>query len=100
MSTHALCFIKWEKILASLNRKKAIFSRKLELNLRNKLAKCYIWSIALCGAENWTFQRVGRKDVESFEMWCWRRTDQLGRSYEKLRSILQRVKRRGIFYKQ
>ena len=33
-------------------------------------------------------------------MWCWRRIDQLGRSYEKWRSILQRVKRRGIFYKK
>jgi hypothetical protein len=24
---------------------------KLDLNLRKNLAKCYIWSIALCGAE-------------------------------------------------
>jgi hypothetical protein len=33
--------------------KKNLFSSKQDLNLRNKLVKCYIWSIALCGAENW-----------------------------------------------
>jgi len=61
----------------------ALFFSKSELNLRKKLAKCYILSITLYGAEIGTFQRVGRKDVKSFEMWCWRRTDQLGPSYEK-----------------
>ena len=33
--------------------------------------KCYIWSIALYGAENWTFRAVYQKHLESFEMWCW-----------------------------
>jgi len=33
--------------------KKNLFTSKLDLNLRYKLVKCYIWSIALCGAENW-----------------------------------------------
>jgi len=83
-----------------IQQEQGSFLQQLELNLRKKLAKCYIWSIALYGAEIWTFQRVGRKDVENFETWCWKRTDQLGRSYEKWRSILQWVKRRGIFYKQ
>jgi hypothetical protein len=31
--------------------KKALFTSKLDLELRKKLVKCYIWSIALCGAE-------------------------------------------------
>jgi hypothetical protein len=35
---------------AALNRKKTLFTNKLDLNLRNKLVKCYIWSIALYGA--------------------------------------------------
>jgi hypothetical protein len=30
--------------------KKTLFTSKLDLNLRNKLAKCYIWSVALYGA--------------------------------------------------
>jgi hypothetical protein len=32
-------------------KKKTHFTRKLDLNLRKKLVKCYIWSMALYGAE-------------------------------------------------
>jgi hypothetical protein len=31
---------------AALNKKKIIFTSKLDLNLRKKLVKCYIWSMA------------------------------------------------------
>jgi hypothetical protein len=34
--------------------KETIFTSKLDLNLRKELVKCYIWSIALYGAETWT----------------------------------------------
>ena len=30
--------------------------------------KCYIWSIALHGTENWTLRKVDEKYVESFEV--------------------------------
>jgi hypothetical protein len=30
--------------------KEALFTSKLNCNLRKKPVKCYIWSIALCGA--------------------------------------------------
>jgi hypothetical protein len=42
---------------AASNRKKTLFTGKLDLNLKNKLGKCYIWSRALHVAENWTLQR-------------------------------------------
>jgi len=45
--------------------------------LRKKLAKCYIWSIALYGAETWTIRAVDQKILESFEMWCWRRMEKI-----------------------
>jgi hypothetical protein len=35
--------------------------------------KCYIWRIALYGAEIWTLRAIDQKQMESFEMWCWRR---------------------------
>jgi hypothetical protein len=37
--------------------KKTRFISKLNLNLTEKLAKCYIWSIDLYGAENWTLRK-------------------------------------------
>jgi hypothetical protein len=58
---------------AAFNNKKNLFTSKLDLNLRKKCVKCYIWSMALYGAETWTPRAVDQKHVESFEMWCWRR---------------------------
>jgi hypothetical protein len=57
--------------------KKNLFTSKLDLNLRKKLVKCYIWSVALYGAETWILQKVDQKYVESFEMWCWRRMEKI-----------------------
>ena len=36
---------------AAFNKKKTLFTSKLDLNLRKKPVKCYIWSMALYGAE-------------------------------------------------
>jgi hypothetical protein len=48
--------------------KKTLFTSKLHLELRKKLVKCYIWSIALYGAETWTLRKLDQKYLESFEM--------------------------------
>jgi hypothetical protein len=47
----------------------------LDLELRKKVVKCYIWNIALYGAETWTLRAVDQKHLKSFEMWCWRRME-------------------------
>jgi len=60
---------------AAFNKKKNLFTSKLDLNLRKRLVRCYIWSIALYGAETWTLRATDQKHLESFEMWCWRRVE-------------------------
>jgi hypothetical protein len=55
--------------------KKTHFTSKLDLNLRQKLVKCYILCIALYGAETWKLQTADQKYLESFEMWCWKRME-------------------------
>jgi len=55
--------------------------------------KCYIWSIALYGAETWTLRAVDQKHLECSEKWCWRRMEKIswtkrGRNEE----VLLRVK--------
>jgi hypothetical protein len=62
---------------AAFNRKRALFTGKIDLELRKKLVKCYIWSILLYGAETWTLRAVDQKHLESFEMWCWRRMEKI-----------------------
>jgi hypothetical protein len=53
----------------AFNKKRTLFTSKLDLNLRKKLVKCYIWSMALYGAGTWTLRAADQKYLESFEMW-------------------------------
>ena len=63
------------------------------MELRKKLVKCYIWSIALYGAETWTLRAVDQKHLESFEMWCWRRTEKIRwTGHVRNEEVLLRVK--------
>jgi hypothetical protein len=43
------CMIAMAK--AAFNKKRTLFTSTLDLELRKKLVKCYVWSIALYGAE-------------------------------------------------
>jgi len=45
----------------AFNKKKNLFNSKLNLNLRKKLLKCYVWSMALYGAETWTLRAADQK---------------------------------------
>ena len=58
-------------------RRGLFFTSTLDLEFRKKLVKCYIWSIALYGAETWTLRAIDQKQLESFEMWCWRRMEKI-----------------------
>ena len=53
---------------AAFSKKTTLFTSKLDLNLRKKLIKCYIWSMALSGAETWTLRAADQKYLNSFEM--------------------------------
>jgi len=43
---------------AAFSKKRTLFTSTLDLELRKKLVKCYIWSIALYGAETWTLRAI------------------------------------------
>jgi len=68
------------------------------LELRKKLVKCYVWSIALYGAETWTLRAVDQKNLESFEMWCWRRMEKISwTDYVRNEDVLE-SRSRGMSY--
>jgi len=67
--------------------------------------KCYIWSIALYGAETWTLRAVDQKHLESFEMWYRRRMEKISWTdhvrnedvllrFKKQRNILREIRKR------
>ena len=75
-----------------INKKRALFTSTLDLELRKKLVKGYIWSIALYGAETWTLRAVDQKHVEGFEMWCWRRMEKISWTDHVRNEVLLRAK--------
>jgi len=77
---------------AALKKKKGRFTSKLDLNVRKKLVKCYIWSVALYGAETQTPRIVDQKYLQSFDKWCWRRLEMISLTDRLRNEILERVK--------
>jgi hypothetical protein len=82
------CEIKSSIAMAKVvfNKKRDLLTSKMYLELRKKLVKCYIWSIALYSSETWTLR-------ESFEMWCWRRMEKISwTDHVRNEEVLFRVK--------
>ena len=48
-------------VKAAFNNMETLFTSKIALNLRKKLVKCYIWSMAAYGAEIWTLRAAVKK---------------------------------------
>jgi hypothetical protein len=80
-------------VKAAFNKKRTLFTNTLDLKLRKKLVKCYIWSIASYGDETWTLRSVYQKHLESFQVWCWRRMEKISwTDHVRNEDVLFRVK--------
>jgi hypothetical protein len=83
---------------AAFNKKRTLFTSTLDLELKKKLVKCYIWNLALCGAETWTLRAVDLKHLETFEMWCWRRMETISwTEHVRNEKVLLTVKEQSRF---
>jgi hypothetical protein len=80
----------------AFNKKRALFTGSLDLELRKKLVKSYIWSIALYGAETGTLRTVDQKHLESSEVRCWRRMENISwTDHVRNEEVLLRFKEKG-----
>jgi hypothetical protein len=70
---------------AAFNKKKILFNNTLDLKLRKKLVKCYIWSTALYGVETWTLREVDQEHLESFEMCAGKEWTSAGQNTRKMK---------------
>jgi hypothetical protein len=70
----------------------------MDLELRKKLVKCYIWSIALYGAETGTVWGVDQKHLESFEMWRRRRMEIIWTEHVRNEVLLRVNEQRNILH--
>jgi len=49
----------------------------MNLELKKRIMKCMVWSVALYAAETWTLTQTDRRRLEAFEMWTWRRMEKI-----------------------
>ena len=61
----------------AFNRKIPFLTSKLNIKLRKKLVRCYVWSFALYGLEIPRLRKLEQKFLKSFETWCWRRMEKI-----------------------
>jgi hypothetical protein len=81
---------------AAFKKQKALFTSKMDLEMRKKLVKCYIWSVALYGDDTWTLRGVDQKHLESFAIRCWRRS--VGPILLEMKKYYLESRSRGISY--
>ncbi|KAJ4451478.1 hypothetical protein ANN_02941 [Periplaneta americana] len=79
LSSNMSCCLEVKRRIAmakeAFKRKRSIFCGPLEKQLRKRLVKCFVWSVALYEAETWTLWRNEEKQIEAFEIWIWRRME-------------------------
>lgn len=52
--------------------RKLFISRDIELGIRMRMLRCYVFSVLLYGAETWTLKKMHLDKLQAFEMWCYR----------------------------
>ena len=48
-------------------------SRDITLPTKVRLVKAMVFPVVMCGCESWTVKKAGRRRMDAFELWCWRR---------------------------
>ena len=48
-------------------------SRDITLPTKVRLVKAVVFPVVMYGCESWTVKKAGRRRIDPFELWCWRR---------------------------
>ncbi|CAH1281742.1 unnamed protein product [Diabrotica balteata] len=92
-----------------MKMKSFLCNNHLSLELRQRMVKCYIWSVLLYSAEVWTLKISIMNKIEALKMWVHRRmlkipwtarktNEGVLRSANKDRELLKTVKHRKMSY--
>jgi hypothetical protein len=94
---------------AFLNMKNLLAGQQLNLELRMRIVRCYIFPVLMYGCESWTLNETEEKRIEALEMYIYRRmlwiawTQKMKNSevlhkMEKEVELLHSIKKRKIEY--
>ena len=48
-------------------------SRDIALSTKVRLVKAMVFPVVMYGRESWTIKKAGRRRIDAFELWCWRK---------------------------
>ena len=48
-------------------------SKDITLSPKVCLGKAMVFPVVVYGCESWTLKKAGRRRIDAFELWCWRR---------------------------
>lgn len=60
----------------SFSKKTLLFS-KVNLDLKKREVKCYIWSVILFGCKTWMLSKRENVTIQAMEMWVWRKIEKI-----------------------
>jgi len=92
---------------AFMEKKNIFADKKLSMDLKTRLLKCYVWSTLLYGCEGWTLSSSSEKKLEAAEMWLYRRmmriswikkvsNEKVLQMVKKERSLLRTIRKRQL----
>jgi len=53
-----------------------LFTGTMNMELKTRVTKCLVWSVALYAAETWALTQTDRR-LEAYEIWIWRRMEKI-----------------------
>ena len=76
----------------AFNKRKELLTRGMSKEVKKKIVKTVIWSVALYSAETWSLRKEDIRRIEALEMWIWRRMERISWT-EKITNeeVLRRV---------
>ncbi|CAG9826798.1 unnamed protein product [Diabrotica balteata] len=91
------------------NEESFLCNNHLSLELRQRMVKCYVWSVLLYSAEVWTLKVSIMNKIKALKFWVHRRmlkipwtarktNEEVLRSVNKDRELLKTVKHRKMSY--
>ena len=65
------CLLLGRKVMTNLDS--ILKSRDITLPTKVHLVKAMVFPVVMYGCESWTVKKAGRRRIDAFELWCWKR---------------------------
>ena len=72
-SSHEIkrCLLLGRKVMTNLDS--ILKSRDITFPTKVYLVKAMVFPVVMYGCENWTIRKAECRNIDAFEVWCWRR---------------------------